>query len=63
MPSYHYKKMRKDIVKFDCPRCDVLILEKLTQFANNEQHVQAASMWGVKFKRPWDYEASFSALR
>ena len=33
------KKMRKDIVIFDCPRCDAVILEKLTQFAKNEQHM------------------------
>ena len=33
------KKMRKDIMIFDCPRCDAVILEKLPQFANNEQHM------------------------
>lgn len=31
--------MRKDIMIFDCPRCDAVILEKLPQFANNEQHM------------------------
>ena len=39
VPSYSYKQMRKDIVIFDCPRCDAVMLEKLTQFAKNEQHI------------------------